>query len=305
MTGEIRLTPDAYEWGEQWYNRHWDNPPPHLNDDRFGGYLARKQTHIHKLAIVLAAARGSRLQITAEILATARRALATTSASELSLRAVARELGMASSAVYRYVASRDELLTALIIDSYDRIGSVAERADAAALAAGHDPGRRLLEVARAVRRWAVRHRHEWALVYGSPVVGYAAPPDTVEPATRLARVIAAISQDAVAAGLVAAPAQSLPEPRLPTAGVLAIAGGPPPAPYEDFIERSLTLWMALVGAISFDLFGHLENVVTDHDAFFDAALAVVAAGVGLSVPLGPDPAAERPVPPARRNRRGS
>lgn len=73
ITGEYKLTPEAYAWGIEWYERHNDNPPPALNDDRFGGYLARKQTHIHKLAMVLAAARGDSMWITDEHLAIADR----------------------------------------------------------------------------------------------------------------------------------------------------------------------------------------------------------------------------------------
>jgi hypothetical protein len=71
LVGAYRLTPGAYEWGTQWYERHNDSPPPALNDDRFGGYLARKQTHIHKLAMVIAASRGPALWITEEHLAIA------------------------------------------------------------------------------------------------------------------------------------------------------------------------------------------------------------------------------------------
>lgn len=73
LTGEYRLTEEAFEWGDAWYNRHNDHPPVHLNDDRFGGYLARKQTHIHKLAMVIAASRGNSMWIEAEHLATAER----------------------------------------------------------------------------------------------------------------------------------------------------------------------------------------------------------------------------------------
>ena len=73
LVGEYRLTEEAYAWGEIWYSRHYASPPPHLNDDRFGGYLARKQTHIHKLAMVLAASTGADLWITEEHLAVADR----------------------------------------------------------------------------------------------------------------------------------------------------------------------------------------------------------------------------------------
>lgn len=71
LTGEYQLTPEAYRWGTEWYERHNSKPPAHLNDERFGGYLARKQTHIHKLAMVIAAAKSNHLWVEAEHLATA------------------------------------------------------------------------------------------------------------------------------------------------------------------------------------------------------------------------------------------
>ena len=68
MSGQYRLTPEAYKWGIQWYERHWDTRPANMESSRFGGYIARKQTHVHKLAMVLAAACSSELWITDEIL---------------------------------------------------------------------------------------------------------------------------------------------------------------------------------------------------------------------------------------------
>ena len=232
----------------------------------------------------------ARAELTVEIKDTARRHLATQGAAALSLRAVARDLGMASSAVYRYFASRDELLTALIIDAYDAVGATAERADADAVRDAVDIGTRWLLVCRAVRSWALAHPQEFALVYGSPVVGYAAPVDTVEPATRIARVLAAVTADAVREGALEPSAHPLPGPRLLEPGVVELAGGIPDAPFEDVIERSLTMWIALVGAINFELFGHLHQVVTDKVAFFDVAMAVAAEGAGLIVPLAAGPA---------------
>lgn len=66
LIGEYRLTPEAVKWGEEWYEKHWKSRPAHLDNERFGGYLARKQTHIHKLTIVLAAAKSDKLEITPE-----------------------------------------------------------------------------------------------------------------------------------------------------------------------------------------------------------------------------------------------
>jgi len=69
LKGPFKMTPEAIEYGEAWYANHYAHPPEQLRDDRFGGYLARKQTHLHKLAMVLSAARGDDLTITGDDLA--------------------------------------------------------------------------------------------------------------------------------------------------------------------------------------------------------------------------------------------
>lgn len=73
LCGEYKLSPGAYEWGKEWYHLHNTRPNPKLADDRFGGYLARKQTHIHKLAMVLTASAGDSMVITERELAVADR----------------------------------------------------------------------------------------------------------------------------------------------------------------------------------------------------------------------------------------
>jgi AcrR family transcriptional regulator len=123
----------------------------------------------------------------------ARRHLAADGAN-LSPRAVARELGMTSSATHRYFASRDELLTALITDAYDAMGSAAEAAEASAGRA--DLLGRWLAACHAVRESALANPHEYALIYGSPVPGYRAPQDTVAPGARVPLLIGAILRGA-------------------------------------------------------------------------------------------------------------
>jgi hypothetical protein len=63
LSGPYLLTSDAEAWGEDWYKRHYQSRASHLASDRFGGYIARKQTHLHKLAMVLAAAQRPQLLI--------------------------------------------------------------------------------------------------------------------------------------------------------------------------------------------------------------------------------------------------
>lgn len=239
------------------------------------------------MSAVRTARERARQELVAAIKSAATRQLAEVGAPALSLRAVARELGMASSALYRYFASRDALLTALIIDAYAAVGAAAEQADAQAAATGSDPGRRWLAVCRAVRRWALASPHSYALVYGSPVPGYAAPQDTIEPAIRVSRVMAGIVMTALEDGTLRPPTQMLPR-RLVTPEVIALVGGPPPAQFEDVYERSFVLLTGLFGAISYELFGHLKGVLEDPAAWFDAAMAITAEGVGLAVPLGDD-----------------
>ncbi|MCZ2859265.1 TetR/AcrR family transcriptional regulator [Blastococcus sp. VKM Ac-2987] len=217
-----------------------------------------------------------RAEITGEIADAARRQLAEVGAAALSLRAVARELGMASSAVYRYVPSRDDLLTRLIIDGYDALGAAAEGADDPAAA----PRDRWLAVCRAVRAWALAHPHEYALLYGSPVPGYTAPRDTVPAAARVGVVLGRILGDAARAGV-------LPEgsgerdPALVSDETAAVLGGSHPAIDEDVRVRALLTWSSLFGVISFELFGHFTGSVADHDRWFDRAVGELAGTLGL------------------------
>src|SRR6478752_9657839 len=156
--------------------------------------------HTGPMAEIKTARERARAEVMSELLAAARARLVTEGAADLSLRAVARDLGMASSAVYRYVPSRDALLTLLIIESYDAVGLVAESAVAAARARGADPARAWLEVARAVRTWALEQPYSFELIYGTPVRGYRAPDDTIASALRLWGVIVGLLMQAVGDG---------------------------------------------------------------------------------------------------------
>ena len=68
MFGEMKLSPEAIKWGTAWYERHWDERPKHLVDTWADGYIARKQTHIHKLAIIISAANSNEMTISKETL---------------------------------------------------------------------------------------------------------------------------------------------------------------------------------------------------------------------------------------------
>lgn len=213
-----------------------------------------------------------RAEMTDEIKAVARRHLATDGAN-LSLRAVARDLGMASSAVYRYFASRDELLTALIIDAYDALGAAAEAADTDGPYLD-----RWLGLCHAVRDWALANPHEWALIYGSPVPGYQAPRDTVASAIRVILALGAIVRNAAAAGQVS--------PGEPIGGRLgeelaAVAEQAVPGTPPQLVARSLAAWIHLLGAVSAELFGQLNNTIDERREFFDFQMRGAAGTIGF------------------------
>lgn len=216
----------------------------------------------------------ARAEITTEIKAAARRQVAEVGAPGLSLRAVSRDLGMASSAIYRYFPSRDALLTALIIDAFDAVGIVAEQANGGL--AGSPPEQRWRGVAHAVRSWAIDNPHEYALVYGSPVPGYVAPSDTAAPATRITDVLLGILAEA--APTIAR--LDLPQPPEQTAVEMgAIVPELPP----KVTALGIGLWSQLFGLISLELFGHFETVITDRDAFFDHQLTLAVHSMGLDI----------------------
>jgi AcrR family transcriptional regulator len=211
----------------------------------------------------------ARAEITAEILDAARGYLATDGAPALSLRAIARDLGMASSALYRYFKNRDELLTRLIIDAYDSLGMAAEARETA-VGRNDLPGR-FTAVCAAVRAWALAHPNEYALIYGSPVPGYVAPADTVQPATRVTVLLLRIIVDATTAGR--APAADPRDARArPAAALAPIRSHLPPEVPAPLVQRALMVWTNLFGVISFELYGQLHEVVGedpgDRDAFF-------------------------------------
>jgi AcrR family transcriptional regulator len=239
----------------------------------------------------------ARAQVMTELLGAARARLEADGAAGLSLRAVARDLGVASSAVYRYVDSRDALLTLLIIETYDAVGTVAESAAASARARGAVAAQAWLEVARAVRGWALAQPYAFELIYGTPVRGYRAPDDTVASAVRMWGVIAGLLQQADAEGDLA-PAGPDFDPRgrvtpevlaflapVPGSGEGAVEGTAPDDDTLRTVARSATLFCSLLGAVSAELFGHLHRFADDCSALFDVTIATAAAGVGLHADL--------------------
>jgi AcrR family transcriptional regulator len=220
----------------------------------------------------------ARAELTREIKQEATRQLAEVGSAQLSLRAVARALGMASSAIYRYFPSRDDLLTALIVDAYDALGEAAENADEAS-----SPAReRFLRVCQAVRHWAREHPQEYALLYGTPVPGYEAPAETISSGVRVVRLCGEILlagrplQPAMPGGL---------EPELDRQMRAVLKSLDADLELSDLdpdeLVRLLMVWSQLFGLVSFELFGQLANSADPPDPFFAHATAQMADFLGL------------------------
>jgi AcrR family transcriptional regulator len=220
-----------------------------------------------------------REQQMAAILEAARRQLAEKGAAGLSLREVAREVGMVSSAVYRYVPSRDDLLTLLITTAFDEMGEAVEQADAARRRS--DLRGRFRAVGHAVRDWAHAHPHDYALVYGSPVPGYSAPPTTVVAATRVVAVLGAIVVDAATLGRLAEPGPATARGVRSAIDVDALATVMPGIPPMVAL-RALMVWTDLFGHVSLELFGHFGPVLADPDRAFTLVLDELADLVGIA-----------------------
>ena len=178
-------------------------------------------------------------------------------------------MGLVSSAIYRYYATRDELLTALIVDAYNDVGEVAERAFARC--APDDPRRQLHAVANAVRSWAKRNPHQYALLYGSPVPDYEAPELTIEPATRVTAVLASIVTGAW--GSVAGDDRPGGETTVPASVLERHAFDVVMPGVPDIVRvRALMVWTQIYGFISFELFGHYVGSVRSASRFFDLVM---------------------------------
>ena len=223
-------------------------------------------------------------QLTREIKQAARRQVAEQGSAALSLRAVARDVGMVSSAIYRYFPSRDELLTALIIDAYDAVGEAAELAERSARRT--DFASRWMVVSTAVRNWALAHPQEYALIFGSPVPGYHAPTDTIDPAARIPLLLLTIFGEAAQVDCLS-PAGDRQMPRPVRADMSALREQLGAHLNGHQLGRSLLAWTTLIGCISFELFGHLHNVVHDYESHFDYQMRGVAQNLGLSRPTSP------------------
>ncbi|TSI16131.1 TetR/AcrR family transcriptional regulator [Brevibacterium aurantiacum] len=197
----------------------------------------------------------ARLETEAQITRIGNRMLDDDGLDGVSLRAIARELGIVSSAIYRYVKNRDELLTILIRDAFT---SIADDVDEAL-----EHNTSVLTVGVTMLAWSRRHPNRWALIYGTPVPDYQAPRDeTVIPGTRIMVTLTTLlSQSSV---------HQTPNTQVPPAHALDVLREGLRElglePDDQVIMRTVTVWAAIIGlinALRFGQFGPGIELVED------------------------------------------
>jgi AcrR family transcriptional regulator len=224
----------------------------------------------------------NRIATLAEIKASARAQMAERGAAALSLREVARQMGMSSAAIYRYFENRDDLVTALIVDAY---ADLAVALDAAA--AAEAPTDRFLDLALAYRAWALNHPADYALILGTPIPGYHAPDAITRPAAHRS-MVRFVEVALAAGGRGAEPTAGGRTAEMPARGLADL----PPA----VRDLALAGWGQMHGLVSLELFGHLDALGEDPGTLYRYEMAAFAARIGSSG--APDDAA--PTSPVAR-----
>lgn len=184
-----------------------------------------------------------RQQVRDEVQSRAWAQISEAGASALSLKAIATQMGMTAPALYRYYGSRDELLTQLILSTYQEIAELIE----AAVDVDSTPGAQLTDIAQALRRWAVANPQRYLLLYGTPVPGYHAPPAATDLAQRIL--------DPILAGFAALLDHSADD----GSGSVTLL-------------RSVTFWTRLHGVLSLELAGHFVGMSIDTDQLYAAEI---------------------------------
>ncbi len=223
----------------------------------------------------------ARANLTEVIKDAARHQLAVEGPGRLSVRAVAREIGMVSSALYRYFPTREDLLTALIVDAYNALGVAVEKADAVV---GPDDIRgRWTAMCRAVRTWAIAHPHEYGLIFGSPIPDYRAPQETIGPAARVPMALFAAVRHGWSIGAVAEPVAvtGLVIPTLLGAQLAGLTAELAPGVPGELALRTVIAWTQLFGMITFELFGQFVGSMDPADDFFVTSVDLMSEMLGL------------------------
>ena len=199
-----------------------------------------------------------------EIKAAALGQIAAAGAGALSVRGIARAIGMSPAGLYRYYAGIDELITDLIADAY---GDLADRVAEAASGPGSSR-ERLRDGMLAYRAWCVEHPNRFLLIFGTPIPGYEAPEEgpPVIANRRIGEVFFALGAEAWAAGDLAVPAPARTLESAEEAIAAAIAPDFPP----EAVGAFLSAWAHFHGIVTLEILNQLDWIYPDPGAFYRA-----------------------------------
>jgi AcrR family transcriptional regulator len=210
-----------------------------------------------------------RAQVRAEVKQAALRQLAESGPGGLSVSAIGKELGVSGPALYRYFASRDELLTELVIDAYDDLADALRAATSDA--PGQQPRARFEALARAYRSWALAQPHRYRLLFGPPLPGYDAHAQRLVAASQAAMNLLLGVVRELGNRAPAPPAQPLASQL--TAWAQTHAPGVDPA----VALRAILIWSRLHGLVSLEIAGNFTSMGIDPGQVFEAQLPALTA----------------------------
>jgi len=196
---------------------------------------------------------------------------------------IARSMGLTAPALYRYFADRDELLTAMIVDAYEDLA--AALGDAVGAVAPGDVWGQLAALAQAYRVWACRDPAQFALIFGMPVPGYAAPAEgpTAEAAKRAMANLEVVVAAAIESGH-AGPALVGDINATLAAEFDVDSHFNPGVPHAAY-QAMLLCWASLHGFACLEAYGQFVHLSEEaRDALFAAHVRLSASALGLPGP---------------------
>jgi AcrR family transcriptional regulator len=201
----------------------------------------------------------------------------------LSLRAIAREMGTAPSALYRYFRSSSDLISALCVDAYDSLADALVGAKDLQLPGEH--ARRWLAICHAYREWSLRNPSDFTLIFGTPVPGYQAHAEVIAAASRVTTPALEVFAAAVEAGA-AEPGRTQVPPALEVGELWqTLISGPVSSREARLAGIVLSAWASMLGFLVAEIFGSMRQLIEDNDKLYSAHVRTVTLGMGFDPAL--------------------
>lgn len=220
----------------------------------------------------------ARAETAAEIKHIARQQMANNGTAGVSLRAIAREMGITAPAIYNYFPSLDDLITALLVDAFNGLGDAVEDG-----AVGDTLADKLRNAAHAYRQWALKHPADFQLIYGNPIPNYEAPAELTIPLARrpLETFTQILLEGMATSDWHIPPAYRTIAATIETYMQTWMRESVPPEVPAQAIYTILVMWSRIHGIIMLELFQHISPTVGDVDAFYELELEQFLDTIGV------------------------